>query len=88
MSERRTPEVSIRLIGATGRRIKIEIYKAVLWKGKKDLPPRHQLEGRYRIRVNGRWFAPEPDVGRYQFMTIWEFRDKFFQALKNMIEPV
>jgi len=69
-----------------GRKIKIELFDAVLWCGKNGVPPRKELENRFRIRVSGKWITLNPEAGRYQFLTLWEFRDKFFHSLKRMIE--
>jgi hypothetical protein len=86
MSENREPSVSIRIAQRKGRKVLVELFDAVLWNDKKDVPPRIKLENRFRIRVNKKWFSPDPEGGRYQFMTIWQFRDKFFQSLKKMTE--
>lgn len=85
MSERRKPQLSMRLASKNGRKVKVELFDAALWGDKKNLRAR-KLDGKYRVRVNGKWFSPDDEGGRYQFMTIWGFRDKFFEALKNMIE--
>jgi len=86
MAERREPSVSIRITQRRGRKVLVELFDAVLWTDKKGIATRNKLESRFRIRVNGKWFSPDPEGGRYQFMTISEFRDKFFESLRKMTE--
>ena len=84
MSERRTPFLSVQVVHKNGQKVRVELFEAVLWGGKKGLPPRSELENKYRLRVDGKWFSSKSGGGRYQFVTFWQFRDKFFQALKKM----
>jgi len=85
MSEKRTPSISLRIATASGKKVKLELYDAALWSGKNGLPMKSQLKGKYRIRVDRKWFIMDPNGGRYQFATLWEFRDKFFNSLKRML---
>ncbi len=71
MSDKRQPVITFVLKKPGKKNYKIELFNATLWsKHVKGSP-----EGRYRLRINGRWFRYHTDE-KYSFITRAEFWGK------------
>lgn len=60
MAEKRKKSSSILLV-LDGKTLSLELFDAALW------PERSSTEGLYRVRLDGRWYAP---AGKYTFLPL------------------
>lgn len=80
VSEKRKPQIVMLLRKSGKKNLKVELFNARDFR--QDDPSASHKCGRYRIRVNGRWYKDGRST-KYTFLTKWQFRDLLWRSLND-----